>query len=111
MNRLLAEYERISKNDPMTPPLDDFPLWDVRGNWVSREGSPAIRIFRDKGYRYGGYCIEITYRDNTVFRCPIKRYLRHVRYFNLYGFVGLSYDRSRDVLHLSDFGNYYRAED
>lgn len=111
MNTISNEYQNISKYDFMTPRLSDFPLWDIKGTWVSREGSPRIRIYRDKGFRCGGYCIELTYNDNTVYRCLIKRYLRDVRYFDLYGFVGLSYNAERDVLHLTVFGNYYRAEE
>lgn len=32
-----------------------------------------------------------------------------IRYFDLYGRVGLAYDAGREVLQLSAYGDYYRA--
>ena len=42
---------------------------------------------------------------------PIKKYWDGIRYFDLYGFVGMAYDAARDILRLSFYGDYYRAEE
>lgn len=97
-------------NNPDGPKLD-FPLWEVKGSWVSREGSPKIRIYRNTRYKHGGYYLEFVYDEHTVFRCAIRKRYGGVRYFDLYGLVGLAYDPRSDVLQLSEYGNYYRAEE
>lgn len=93
----------------MGPKLD-FSLWDVKGSWVSREGAPSVRIYRDTGRMNGGYWVEFAYDERAVFHCLIKRGIHGLRYFDLYGSVGLAYDPRRDTLHLSAYGDYYRAE-
>ncbi len=94
----------------MGPELD-FSLWEVKGSWVSREGAPSVRIYRDTGRRNGGYWVEFAYSDTTVFRRLIKKGICGLRYFDLYGSVGMAYDPRRDTLQLSAYGDYYRAED
>ncbi len=96
--------------DPQGVYLTDFSLWEVKGRWVSREGSPDVRIFRNRDCRNGGYHLELTYRFGDTYRRPIKRQ-SNIRYFDLYGFVGLAFDPERDLLQLSHYGDYYRAED
>jgi hypothetical protein len=104
-------YRRSEGSDSSGCNLTDFSLWEIKGRWVSREGSPDVRIFRNRGCRNGGYHLELTYRTGNTYRRPIKRWFGNVRYFDLYGFVGLAYDPRRDVLSLSEYGDYYRAED
>jgi hypothetical protein len=71
-----------------------------------------VRIFQSRRSRSGGYYVEFTYRTGHTYRRPIKKWwCWSVRYFNLYGFVGLAYDPERDVLQLSHYGDYYRAKD
>lgn len=102
-------YGKGNGNDPMGPKFD-FSLWNIKGSWVSKEGSPRIRIYRNTKYKNGGYYLELAYDERTVYRRPIKSYWSNIRYFDLYGFVGLAYDPERDVLQLSAYGDYYRAE-
>ncbi len=96
--------------DPMTAYLD-FRLCDVVGTWESREGAPCIRIYRDDTRKSGGYYLELAYDCRTRFVLPIRKYWGGIRYFDLYGFVGLAYDAERDVLQLSAYGNYYRTDE
>lgn len=70
-----------------------------------------MRIYRNTARRHGGYHLEFAYDGKTVFRRPIKKYNCGMRYFDLYGFVGLAYDSPRDVLSLSVYGDYYRVEE
>lgn len=84
---------------------------DILGRWVSRSGSPRIRIYRNGNRKNGGYYIELTYDEKTVFHRLLKRTNRNIRYFELYRAVGLAYDAEHDVLQLSAYGDYYRAEE
>lgn len=96
--------------DPMTAYLD-FRLCDVVGTWESLEGAPRIRIYRNSFRKGGGYRLELAYDRRTRFVLPIRKYWGGIRYFDLYGFVGLAYDAERDVLQLSVYGNYYRTDE
>lgn len=96
--------------DPMTAHFD-FRLFDVVGTWESREGAPRIRIYRNSSRKGGGYRLELAYDRRTRFVLPIRKYWGGIRYFDLYGFVGLAYDAERDVLQLSVYGNYYRTDE
>lgn len=96
--------------DPITAYLD-FRLCDVVGTWESREGAPRIRIYRNSSRKGGGYRLELAYDRRTRFVLPIRKYWGGIRYFDLYGFVGLAYDAERDVLQLSAYGNYYRTDE
>ncbi len=82
-----------------------FPVWEACGRWKSTGGSPDVRIyFARKRYR-----LEFTYDSATVFRRQIFRLWGHPC-FCLYGRIYLSYDARRDVLTLSSYGEYVRAE-
>jgi hypothetical protein len=104
-------YRKREGSDPAGDYLTDFSLWDIKGRWVSHEGSPDVRILRNNGGQSGNYHLELIYRTGNSYRRPIKKHVRNFRYFDLYGFVGLAYDSGRDVLQLSHYGDYYRAED
>jgi hypothetical protein len=83
-----------------------FPLWKICGRWKSTGGSPDIRIyFTGKRYR-----LVFSYDRATVFLCPIYRYWGQPCFF-LYGRIDLSYHTERDVLTLSEYGEYVRAEE
>lgn len=83
-----------------------FPLREIAGRWVSLDGSPEVRIvFTGTRYR-----LEFSYDARTVFTCPIRQQCG-VTCFYLYGRIGLAYDREREVLVLSAYGEYVRAED
>lgn len=96
--------------DPMAAHLD-FRLRDVVGTWESREGAPHIRIYRDSTRKGDGYYLELAYDRRTRFVVPIRKHWDGIRYFDLYGLVGLAYDAERDVLQLSAYGNYYRTDE
>jgi hypothetical protein len=96
--------------DPKIVSWLDFPLRDITGRWVSPEGAPAVRVFRNKTRRNGGLWLELTYNNpQAIYSRPVKE-VSGVRCFDLYGRVEIAYDRERDVLLLSDYGEYIRAE-
>jgi hypothetical protein len=84
-----------------------FPVWEVCGRWKSTGGSPDIRIYFT-GRRY--FRLEFSYDRTTVFRRPVYRHWGHPCFY-LYGRIDLFYHAGRDVLALSDFGEYVRAEE
>lgn len=87
----------------------DFALREITGRWVSRERAPSVRIFRNRKQKNGGLWLELTYNNpQAVFSCPIKD-MFGVRYFDLFGRIGLAYDAEREVLQLSAYGEYIRA--
>lgn len=102
-------YGISSGNDPNGPKLT-FSLWQVKGSWRSREGSPVVKIYRNTERKDGGYYVEFSYDKETVYNLPIKSYWGDLYYFDLYGLVGLAYDADSDTLHLSHYGEYYRAQ-
>ena len=104
-------YSRCNEHDLPEGNLTDFPMGEVRGRWVSREGSPGVRILQTRRSRIGGYYLELTYRTGKIYRRLVRKHPTGIRYFDLYGFIGLAYDPERDVLQLSEYGDYDRAED
>ena len=83
-----------------------FPLREVCGRWVSRCGSPQVRIF----FTGTHYRLEFSYDPATVFTCPVRR-MWGVTFFYLYGRIRISYDAERETLMLSDYGEYFRADE
>lgn len=87
----------------------NFDLGDITGTWESREGAPPLRIFRNDARKGGCLYLEMTYKKpQAVYACPIRACFG-IRYFDLYGRVGIAYDAGRDVLLLSAYGEYVRA--
>ena len=87
----------------------DFSLRDITGSWVSTDGAPLVRIYRTKGK--GEYRLVFTYNNpQAVYSRPIRE-VDHIRYFCLFGRIGIAYDAERDMLLLSAYGEYRRAED
>ena len=83
-----------------------FSLREIAGHWISLDGSPEVRIvFTGTHYR-----LEFSYDVRTVFTCPIRQQWG-VTCFYLYGRIGISYDAEREVLMLSQYGEYVREED
>lgn len=100
-----------NETDPQIVSWLDFPLRDITGRWVSSEGTPTVRIFRNTTRKNGGLWLELTYNNpQAVYSRPVKDVFG-VRYFDLYGRVGIAYDAEREVLLLSDFGEYIRADE
>lgn len=87
-----------------------FSLRDIAGRWQSMGGAPDIRIYRSDERKNGGFFMKFAYKGGDIFHRPIRQYYG-IRYFNLYGFISLAYDAENEVLHLSGYGNYYRAAD
>lgn len=89
----------------------DFDLWEIIGSWVSLSGAPAVHIYRDTSRKPGSIRLCLTYNhpqavcDCTVYSVP------NMYYINLYGRIGIAYDREREVLLLCAFGEYVRAEE
>ena len=87
-----------------------FAIPDVVGRWKSREGSPEVRIFQKPEYNGKGFFIEFTYGSGVVFKRPLLILFGKI-YFDLFGHICLAYDADRDVLQLSGYGDYFRADD
>lgn len=85
----------------------DFDLREITGRWVSAEGAPGVRIYRT---RKGNILLELTYNNPQAVYKRSVRNLFGIRYFSLFGRVGLAYDAERDALLLSSYGEYIRAE-
>lgn len=97
--------------DPKIVSWLDFPLRDITGRWVSSEGAPTVRIFRNDARKNGGLWLELTYiNPQAVYSRPVKGVFG-VRYFDLFGRVGIAYDAEREVLLLSAFGEYIRVDE
>jgi hypothetical protein len=88
-----------------------FLLEEIRGKWVSCEGAgcgmPSVHIYRTGVYHHR---IEFSYDARTVFNCPLWHKWGTTSFY-LYGRIQLSYDGERDILTLSDYGEFRRAED
>jgi len=96
--------------DPLAAPWLDFPLREIAGSWISPQGAPDVRIFRLRSRKNGGLWLEVTYSNpQAVYSRPVRD-MFGIRYFDLYGRVGIAYDAERDVLLLSTYGEYVRAE-
>lgn len=96
-----------------TNPLGAKPelaLDELTGRWKSREGSPDIRIYKSNERKDGCFLMEFAFKAGELFRCPVKKH-QGIWYVNLYGVMSLSYNSDNDVLQLSAYGKYYRAED
>ena len=86
----------------------DFDLREITGRWVSPQGMPPVRIYRT---RKGNIVLELTYNNpQAVYKRSIRN-MSGIRYFSLFGRIGLAYDAERDALLLSSYGEYIRAEE
>lgn len=89
----------------------DFNLREITGRWVSTSGAPAVNIYRNTSRKRGGIRLELTYNNPQVV-CDCTMYcVFGLHYIDLYGRIGVAYDRERDVLLLSVFGEYVREEE
>lgn len=87
-----------------------FSLSEISGRWRSRSGAPCLTVYRNTARKGGGYRVAFSYDADTVLQCPVRQYWGYY-YFDLYGWIRLRYDRDRDVLNLSGYGDYYREEE
>ena len=98
------------KNISAAPKINawlDFNLREITGRWVSREGMPSVRIYYT---RKGNILLELTYNNpQAVYKRSIRN-MFGIRYFPLFGRIGLAYDPEQDILLLSSYGEYVREE-
>lgn len=87
-----------------------FSMPEIAGRWFSRSGAPKVSICRNESRKGGGYRVEFAYDEKTIVKRPIKQYWG-IRYFDLYGWIRISYNSERDVLTLVGYGDYYREEE
>lgn len=103
-------FSKCNIADPCAAMMD-FNLWEITGRWVSMSGAPAVTIYRNTSRKGGGIRIELIYNNpQAVYDCTVYCVFG-VHYIDLYGRVGLAYDREREMLLLSVFGEYVRAEE
>ena len=89
----------------------DFSMREITGRWVSPDGAPAVNIYRNTSRKRGGIRLCLTYNNPQVV-CDCTVYcVFGLYYIDLYGRIGIAYDREREVLLLSTFGEYVRAEE
>lgn len=89
----------------------DFSMREITGRWVSRDGAPAIRIYRNISRKKGGIRLCLTY-NNPLVVCDCTVYnVFGLHYIELYERIEITYDREQEILHLSAFGKYVREED
>lgn len=102
------------RNNSQSNPLRNqqyFMLEDIRGKWESCSGDrsrmPKLHIYLSGKFHHR---VEFSYNPQTVFNCPLW-HRWGIASFYLYGRIRLSYDAERDILHLSEYGDYTRVED
>lgn len=89
----------------------DFSMREITGRWVSREGAPAIKIYRNISRKKGGIRLCLTY-NNPLVVCDCTVYnVFGLHYIELYERIEITYNREQEILHLSAFGEYVRQED
>lgn len=88
----------------------DFSMREITGRWVSRDGAPAIRIYRNISRKKGGIRLCLTY-NNPLVVCDCTVYnVFGLHYIELYERIEITYNREQEILHLSAFGEYVREE-
>lgn len=103
-------FSKCNAADPCAVHLD-FNLREITGRWVSTSGAPAVNIYRNTSRKRGGIRLELTYNNPQVV-CDCTMYcVFGLHYIDLYGRIGIAYDREREVLILSVFGEYVREEE
>lgn len=103
-------FSKCSVTDPCAAHLD-FDLWEITGRWVSLSGAPAVTVYRNTSRKGGGIRLILTYNNpQVVYDCTVYC-LFGQHYIKLYERIGLAYDRELEVLNLSAFGEYVRADE
>ena len=81
-----------------------FPLRDICGKWESLYGSPGINIYYD-GNRFR---LQFIYKQDAAFTVPLSQ-CWGITFFNFYGIIRIAYDDERDMLSLTNEGEYKRV--
>ncbi len=103
-------FRRCSVADPYSA-YQYFDLREIVGRWVSTSGAPAVVIYRNTVQKWKDIRLKLTY-NNPLVVCDCTVYSVFGQHFiDLYGRIGIAYDREHEVLHLSVFGEYIREEE
>ncbi|MDU1892133.1 MAG: DUF3876 domain-containing protein [Dysgonomonas sp.] len=103
-------FSKCNISDPCAVHLG-FDLWEITGRWVSPDGMPAVTVYRNTSRKRGGIRLCLTYNNPQVV-CDCTVYCVFGQYYiDLYGRIGIAYDREREMLLLSSFGEYVRAQE
>lgn len=84
-----------------------FPLSHICGKWISTTGSPSLHIY----YCGNRYWLRFIYRPDAAFTVPLQQSKRGSTFFHLYGRTLIAYDCEREILLLTDEGEYKRKYD
>lgn len=87
-----------------------FTLWEIAGAWVSIENSTSFCICRSTKRKNGEMLVELRYQGGAVFQSRIINYFG-IWQIDFFGHMKLAYDREKDLLYLSDYGFYKRADE
>ena len=93
-----------SKPCPASQSCTSFPISDICGMWKSLCGSPDIEIYHD-GSRFR---LQFSYKHDTAFTVPLSQ-CWGITFFNFYGIIRIAYDDERDMLSLTNEGEYKRV--
>lgn len=93
-----------SKPSPASQNYTSFPISDICGMWKSLCGSPDIEIYYD-GSRFR---LQFSYKQDTAFTVPLSQ-CWGITFFNFYGIIRIAYDDERDMLSLTNEGEYQRV--
>ncbi|MDR1200320.1 MAG: DUF3876 domain-containing protein [Tannerellaceae bacterium] len=93
-----------SKPFPASQVDTSFPISDICGMWKSLCGSPDIEIYYD-GSRFR---LQFSYKQDTAFTVPLSQ-CWGITFFNFYGIIRIAYDDERDMLSLTNEGEYKRV--
>lgn len=86
-----------------------FEPWEIVGSWVSTGNSTSLFIRRNPKRKGGAIQVELHYAMNVIQVCRLIHYLGEWQ-LKFFGFLQLGYDRENDLLYISDYGCYKRAE-
>lgn len=103
-------FRKCNAADPFAA-HQDFHLREITGRWVSLDGAPAVTVYRNISRKRGSIRLCLTYNNPQVVCDCTVCCVFGLYYIELYGRIGIAYDREREVLLLSVFGEYVRAED
>ena len=103
-------FSKCNIADPCAA-YQDFNLREITGRWVSPDGAPAVRIYRNTSRKRGGIRPCLTYNNPQVAWDCTLYCVFGLYYIDLYGRIGIAYDREREVRLRSAFGEYIREEE
>ena len=97
---------KVSKPHLASHMCTSFPLCDICGTWVSLCGSPAVKIYHD-GSRFR---LQFIYKQDAAFTVSLYQSWG-ITFFYFYGMIQIAYDDERNILSLTNEGEYKRVYD